>query len=136
MQIKKYTPLLTEWYIRIRARWPNHIITAPAMFTPTGLLTCKSHEIARLLDAARAPNTSTLFPTRHDEQLRALVHCAENISVYARSQIMQNLVDNPELIARVMLPKWLAESPGIPFVFRFVSRNRKQKFPRSECDCK
>lgn len=128
VQIKKYRPIFTEWYIRIRAGWPKHIITAPAMFTPTGKLVCESHDIARLLDAARAPNRCTLFPTRHDEQLRVLVRCAEDISIHARSKMMQSFADNPRLIARMMLPKWVAELPGIPTIFGFVSRNSMKKY--------
>ncbi len=73
VQVKEYGPVVTEWFIKVRAGWPRHIVPAPAFFTATGNLICEGHGIARILDAARARNASTLLPPQRDKQSRKLV---------------------------------------------------------------
>ncbi len=128
VEIKEYKPVVTEWFIKLRAGWPSHIISAPAFFTPTGNLICEGHDIARILDAARAPNASTLFPPEHDKQLRELVQAAENICIYARGVLMQKLVDNPMLVAKIVIPKFLLWLPGISFIAGMMANQIKNKY--------
>ncbi len=126
--IKKYQPPLSELFIRIRAGWPKRTITAPALFTPSGTLICESHDIARILDSARAPNTTTLFPPEHDEQLRELVKAAEDVSVYARAVGLRSFVENPAQAAKILFPKFLSIIPGISFFARIIANSVKKKY--------
>ncbi len=128
VQVKEYRPVVTEWFIKLRAGWPNHVITAPAFFTPTGNLICEGHDIARILDAARAPSASTLFPPQHDEQLRELVEAAEKICVHSRGIMLQKFVDNPMLVAKLVVPKFLLWLPGISFIAGIMVNNTKKKY--------
>lgn len=114
VDVFEYRIVVTELMIWARQGFPSGLrVTAPVMFLPGRGWVMGSHEIARVIDGARAPGVPTLFPEEHGAELRRAVELGETLLSFWRGLAIASVQKDPHLAVELNLPKPLQ---GLPFV--------------------
>lgn len=119
VNVQEYRPFVTPQVWRLTGRLQfGAKSTAPTLLQPNGDVLMDSYTIARLIDAARAPNVPTVFPDEHCSEIRALTDAAETLMCFSRTHLFTTLGKNPALTARLYLPRW---THGLPLTETIAS---------------
>lgn len=113
--IREYHPIITGFILKLRGRigigGGESKVTAPIYFPrDSAAAIMDGYVIANILDDARLPTASTLFPSEHSQLIEQLVGAAEVCANYWRGYIFDELMKHPQLAAGRLIPpmlRWL-----------------------------